>query len=129
LISGLGFIGYVAMRLVGAKAGIVLTGVAGGIASSTATTLAFSRTSKESPELSPQLAMGIVVASAIMAGRLAVLVTAVNPTFVQHLALPLAFMALPAVGWIGWNHWRGGQHSDGVEAPAVPNPLNLRTAV
>jgi uncharacterized membrane protein (DUF4010 family) len=49
LISGLGFAGYVAMRLIGARAGILLTSVFGGLASSTATTLAFQPAQQRGP--------------------------------------------------------------------------------
>jgi hypothetical protein len=52
LISGLGFVGYIMMRMLGAKAGTTITGLVGGVASSTATTLAFSRRSKDDPALS-----------------------------------------------------------------------------
>lgn len=47
IISGLGFAGYVAIRILGARAGILLTGIFGGLASSTACTLAFSRRSRD----------------------------------------------------------------------------------
>jgi len=46
LISGLGFIGYIAMRLLGTRAGLLVTSLLGGLASSTASTLAFSRRSR-----------------------------------------------------------------------------------
>lgn len=57
LISGLGFAGYVAIRIVGARSGILLTGLLGGVASSTATTLAFSRRSREEPDMSEHYAL------------------------------------------------------------------------
>ena len=41
LISGLGFVGYLLIRMLGTRSGVILTGLVGGLASSTATTLAF----------------------------------------------------------------------------------------
>ncbi|HVU38897.1 MAG TPA: DUF4010 domain-containing protein, partial [Opitutales bacterium] len=46
LVASLGFLGYIAIRWLGAQAGIMVTGLAGGLASSTATTLAMSRESR-----------------------------------------------------------------------------------
>jgi len=43
LIASLSFAGYLAMKLVGTERGIMLTGLFGGVVSSTATTLTFSR--------------------------------------------------------------------------------------
>ncbi len=48
LVSGASFGGYVAVRMFGHKLGIALTGLIGGIASSTATTLAMSKESRAS---------------------------------------------------------------------------------
>src|SRR5687767_7329676 len=62
LISGLGFAGYLAIRIVGAGAGILLTGLLGGLASSTASTLAFSRRSREEPQMSDHYAVAVVAA-------------------------------------------------------------------
>lgn len=42
-VAGLSFVGYIAIRVLGARLGILATGLFGGIASSTATTLALSR--------------------------------------------------------------------------------------
>ncbi|MBJ7327644.1 MAG: MgtC/SapB family protein [Chthoniobacterales bacterium] len=50
LVSGLGFVGYVAMRVFGDGRGLAVAGLLGGLASSTATTLAMSRQSRAQPE-------------------------------------------------------------------------------
>ncbi len=47
LTSGLGFLGYVLMRVLGAKKGILLTGILGGLVSSTMVTWVFSKKSKK----------------------------------------------------------------------------------
>jgi hypothetical protein len=49
LISGIGFLGYILVKLVGSRHGIGLTGFLGGLVSSTAVTLTFAqRSQKES---------------------------------------------------------------------------------
>jgi uncharacterized membrane protein (DUF4010 family) len=129
LISGLGFVGYVMVRWVGAKRGLLLTGVAGGLASSTATTLAFSRASKVTPELAAPLAMGILLASTIMLGRVWVIILALDRVLAMALILPLAVMAIPTAVFLGWVFWRGKANEASVETFAVSNPLSLRVAV
>src|SRR4030095_15864797 len=59
LTSGLGFAGYVMMRVFGVGKGILLTGILGGLLSSTAVTWVFSKKSKEMPSLSPHYATAI----------------------------------------------------------------------
>ncbi|WPJ95749.1 DUF4010 domain-containing protein [Coraliomargarita algicola] len=97
LISGLGFAGYILMRWLGANAGVILTGLVGGLASSTATTLAFSRESKTYPELSSSFALAIVMACTIMLARVLVLLVLIYPDLLNALWLPFTLMALPGV--------------------------------
>jgi uncharacterized membrane protein (DUF4010 family) len=69
IISGLGFASYVAIRVQGARSGILLTEILGELASSTARPLAFCRRSRESPVLSEHYALAAVgTAWAIFAG-------------------------------------------------------------
>lgn len=91
-ISGLSMIGYVATRVVGASRGTLLAGLFGGIVSSTATTLAFSKQSKEHPELSPTLAGGTLLAWVVMYVRVTVLVGALRWPLLPHVAFPLLSM-------------------------------------
>ncbi len=66
LISSISFSAYFATKIFGAEKGILATAIFGGLISSTAVTLAFSKRSKELPEMSRELAYGIVLASTIM---------------------------------------------------------------
>ena len=52
LVSFISFVGYVLIKLLGSSAGIGLTGLIGGLASSTVTTLSFARRSVETPKKS-----------------------------------------------------------------------------
>lgn len=129
LISGLGFIGYVAVRLLGTRAGITVTGLAGGLASSTATTLALTRNSRDTPELAGTLAMGIVIANTVMLGRIAVIILALNQALFRVLLIPLLIMALPTTLYLLWAIFfsRRGRHE--VDIPELRNPLSLKLAI
>ncbi|HWA87065.1 MAG TPA: MgtC/SapB family protein [Opitutus sp.] len=129
LISGLGFAGYIAVRLVGAGAGIMLTSLFGGIASSTATTLTFSRRSKDDPQLSPHFALAVVVACTVMLPRLLVVIGVVNPALALSLVIPFAVMAAPGVAYAAWRWFKREPVANGIAAPSLHNPLNLRVAL
>lgn len=129
LISGLAFAGYVAIRLVGARAGILLTGVLGGLASSTASTLAFSRRSRETPSLSGHYALAVAAACTVMFPRVLVAVALVNQEFARTLILPFALMAAPGLGYVGWMWWRHRPSRHQGDTPDLGNPLSLATAI
>lgn len=77
LISALSMVGYVLMRLLGARQGIAVTGILGGIASSTAATFGLSNQARSAGEsLARYFALGITIASTIMFVRV-VIITAV----------------------------------------------------
>jgi uncharacterized membrane protein (DUF4010 family) len=130
LISGIGFAGYVAMRMLGPRAGLMLTSVLGGIASSTASTFAFSRRSKAEPALGASCAFAVVVACTVMLPRVIVAVSLINAELALQLVRPFAIVAVPAVGYGVWFALRGRRTAgQEVPSPEVTNPLSLWTAV
>jgi uncharacterized membrane protein (DUF4010 family) len=105
MISGLSFLGYVAMKLFGARRGLVLGAALGGLVSSTAVTLSFSRRAKETPALAPTAAGAIAIAWTIMLARVAVVVALIN----RQLLLSLGHTGpppslLPALGFSRMQH-------------------------
>lgn len=94
IVSFLNFIGYFLVKYVGSKKGILLTAILGGLISSTAVTWNYASRSDESPELSRKYAAGIVIASAIMFPRLALLAYIFNNGILNYLALPLALLTI-----------------------------------
>ena len=129
LISGLGFLGYIAMRSLGASAGILVTALLGGLASSTATTLAFSRRSKDDPALSEHYAVAVVAACSVMLARVAVVVGFLNLDLALTLIVPFALMSLPGVVFGAWLWFKRQPGAGVVAAPHIGNPLNLMTAI
>jgi uncharacterized membrane protein (DUF4010 family) len=128
LISGLGFTGYAAMRLLGASAGIGLTSLLGGLASSTATTLAFSRRSRDEPALSRHYALAVLTACSMMPPRLLVVLGVLNPDLAWRLLPAFALMLAPAAAYGLW-FWARRPAAEPVAAPALTNPLSLATAI
>ena len=130
LVSGIGFFGYVLMKVLGAERGIGLAGILGGIASSTATTLSFSGRSKKHPGLSSAFGRGIILSSSMMFPRVLVEVFAVYSPLVADVFVPVAAMFVTGVAAFAVTWWR--DRSDELsdeEAVDLSNPLNLSTAI
>ena len=81
LFSGLSFAGYLARRAAGPARGYAVTGLLGGVVSSTAVTLGFARHSRSEPALSSALALGVVAASTVVFPRVLLVGAVLNPAF------------------------------------------------
>jgi uncharacterized membrane protein (DUF4010 family) len=92
LVSMISLVGYVAVKLLGPGAGNELTGLIGGLASSTVTTVAFAKRSKESPAFNSNFAVAILLASSIMFPRLLLEIAIVNQELMKNMALPIIVM-------------------------------------
>jgi uncharacterized membrane protein (DUF4010 family) len=98
-ISGISFVGYILIKIIGARKGITLTGALGGLASSTAVTLSFTQRSKDSPKLAKAFAAAIIVSWTIMFVRIILEVSAVNHTLLELLWLPIGALIVVALGY------------------------------
>ncbi len=126
LIAAVSFCGYVAVKVVGYRRGIAVAGLAGGLASSTATTAAMARLAEENPRNAGVLAAGALFANAIMGPRVLAILGVVNPALALRLAAPLVAIGLvyllAGALFIG----RGARPEDGERNPAASgNPLDL----
>lgn len=98
LVAGISFVGYVVVKTAGTGKGIFLTGILGGLVSSTATTVAFARRSKEAPPLSAAFAASALAACTVVYPRLLVVVTIVSPEFAKVLWPYLTVIAIATLG-------------------------------
>jgi uncharacterized membrane protein (DUF4010 family) len=129
IVSGINFAGYLARRAVGETRGTAVTGLLGGVISSTAVSLAFARQSRERPFAGRPLALGVLGACTVLVPRLVVLTLALNPAL-TWVALPgllpplLAGAALVAAGFV-----RTRAEADQASAPETRTPLRLASAI
>jgi uncharacterized membrane protein (DUF4010 family) len=128
LISGLNFASYLLVKLVGAEHGIGLTGLLGGLVSSTAVTLGFAQRSREHPQQSPALALGILIAWTVMFVRVVVLAAAVETGLALELGLVMAALAIPSLA-ICLLLWRRQQTLGTASVSAGANPFELGEAI
>jgi len=126
-ISGISFLGYILMKVVGPKQGIGLTGLLGGLVSSTAVTLSFSERSQDHPETARPLAIGITVAWTVMFFRVAVEVAALNAALLELLWAPVAAAAAVGLVYCGFLFLRGRAREEG--DVAFSNPFELGAAL
>ena len=89
MIAVIAFAGYVAIKLTGDRRGIALTGLAGGLASSTAVTLTLARLARAHPERRDLLVGGALLAGATMMARVTVVLAVVKTALLARVALPL----------------------------------------
>jgi uncharacterized membrane protein (DUF4010 family) len=90
-VAGLSYAGYIAMRVLGPEKGILVTGVTGGLVSSTAIAVAFARRAADGEDAG-RLVAGAAAAGAVSLLRVVVLVGTIVPSLGLHLA-PVAVIA------------------------------------
>jgi len=129
LIAGISFAGYIAVRVFGSGKGIVLTGLLGGLISSTAVTLSLSRKAAANPELSQKVAVGIMLASTIMLARALFVIFLLNQALLHHLivAFVIAFCASIAVAV--YFYYKSKKDSFEDTPIEYKNPFDLKEAL
>jgi uncharacterized membrane protein (DUF4010 family) len=130
-ILGLSFVGYVLIKVVGPRRGIGLTGILGGLVSSTAVTLTMSERSRASTGLLRALSMAVLLSWTIMYGRVLVEVGVVNPGLLRQTALPVGVGGLCIAAWAAYISIRHDDNSDadGRGGGNWSNPFSLRPAI
>jgi uncharacterized membrane protein (DUF4010 family) len=126
-ISGISFLGYVLIKVVGSRRGIGLTGLLGGLVSSTAVTLSFAHRSEEQPDFARPFVLAITLAWTVMFGRVLVEVAVLNRGLLSQLWLPLVAGMAAGLAFcvIYFSAQRTAQESD-VE---ISNPFELGPAI
>jgi uncharacterized membrane protein (DUF4010 family) len=109
LISGISFVGYFLTKILGAQKGLGLTGLLGGLTSSTAVTAAMAKESAEAPNLKAICAFATVVANATSFVRVLIMVLILDWSLATHLVWSIGGMALVAIAASGFL-WRMAAH-------------------
>ena len=94
IIASISFVGYLAMRLLGSRNGVLVTGMAGGLISSTAVAISLSTFAREHHEQSRSFVSGIAMASTLMFLRVLLEVYLVDPSLFTMVLLPFMLAAL-----------------------------------
>lgn len=129
LIAGLSLVGYLLTRRLGAHRGMPLTGLSGGLVSSTAVTLSFARQSSDEQYAGalPALASGILLSWTVSFARVLVEVLVVNRALLPALLPSIVAMGLVS-GAFGWWYMRRAGRGEAREVP-LRNPFSLTAAI
>lgn len=127
LIVGISLGGYIIYKFVGTRAGVWASGILGGLISSTATTVSHARRSQQNPQTPALGAFVILLASAVVFLRVAILVGATAPTFARFVVIPFVVM-FAVLCLMGWLNLRGVQNAAS-PMPTQENPSELKPAV
>ena len=129
LVSFIGFCGYVLIKVVGAGAGIGLTGLIGGLASSTVTTLSFSGRSKEFPQLNRIFAVAVILASSVMFPRVVLQIGVFNQALMANIALPMLVTGGTGLALAAFLYFRSEESTAESQEISFDNPFSLKSAV
>ena len=129
LIAAISFVGYFALKIGGAAKGTIFTGLFGGLASSTAVTLHFSRMTHRSAVLAPMLAAGVLLACGTMLPRTLLIAGVLNFNLFQPLLVPAAIMMMLAYAPALWWYWKAPPQKQTDSVGLLTNPLELKTAI
>ncbi|MBR5692479.1 MAG: MgtC/SapB family protein [Fibrobacter sp.] len=127
-ISGIGFVSYVLIKLIGPGKGIWLTGLFGGLASSTALTLNMAGRSRENEGYADDFMMSIVLSWAVMFARLYLICVFLDSRLAGPLAVPLLVPVVPTLGYAIFLKFKTGRdHAE--KGAGFSNPFKLLPAI
>ena len=128
LISGLNFMSYLLIKIVGTEHGIGIAGLLGGLASSTAVTLGFSQRSRQPGADASALALGILLAWTVMFFRVVVMTGLISGQLGLRLAVAMGALCLVSLGACYWL-WHRRRARERGEVKPGHNPFELDEAI
>lgn len=130
VVSSVSYLGYISQKFFVKDQGLMVTGILGGLYSSTATTVVLAKKSIEYPRLSYKMTAAIISATGLMYLRLWVIVA----LFMWKVALELLpiMLGLSVLAFILSFVYiqvekRNGEHKN-IDSSAAQNPLELKVA-
>ncbi|MDR7543484.1 MAG: MgtC/SapB family protein [Armatimonadota bacterium] len=127
IVCALSFAAFVAMRVWGHARGLFVSGILGGLVSSTAATVSFASRSREEPAQAAALGVAAGLASLVMLVRVAILAALAGPEVLPHLG-PFLLAALLGGGTAVAAAPRRTPTGPSA-APGVTNPFRLEQAI
>lgn len=125
LVSAISYAGYFLEKFLGGAKSMTLTGILGGVASTTAATGAFARKVREQPEQRDLFLYAAVVANTVLLPRLLAVLWFVRPALVEALLWPAATITAVS-GVMAWLlSGRAFRHETHERRVELGNPLRL----
>lgn len=131
IVSGISYLSYLLRKYVFKQAGIIITGLLGGLYSSTATTFILARKSNQANERDTLYPVAIIFSTAMMFIRIYILMLIFNQALAGTLILPFAILFLFTLalgGWVYSKH-QGSEDKSRHLKEKQTNPLELKVAI
>jgi uncharacterized membrane protein (DUF4010 family) len=128
-ISGISYIGYFLVKWLGPQAGLALTGIVGGLASSTAVTTTMGADTRAIPNLENEAMTAATLANVVMLLRVAFIVLVINPDLLYYLYLPLGVMFVAGLLVASYFYIRSKHMIHQGEPIRLGSPFSIRPAL
>lgn len=130
LVASVDFLGYALSRVLGSRRGAALTGLVGGMVSSTVVTVTMSRQAREHPSMRSAGQVAVMLACATMAVRVAFLAGVVGGgSLLRPLLLPMVAMVATLLAATWWMYRSGEGLGVGTDDMPLRNPFHLKRAL
>ena len=128
LVTALSLSGYLALQLLPARFGLPLLGLAGGLVSTTATTMTFSRHARADASRQHLVIMVILLSNMVLFFRLSTLAAVVSQGIFFAMAPALVAGATTAAVYVAWC-WRRTPQGTVLPTLTLENPAQLQAAL
>jgi uncharacterized membrane protein (DUF4010 family) len=128
IVSTLGFVGYLLEKKFGAKRGLWISGIFGGIVSSTAVTISLGRMARLHPARAGSALQAALLACSMMYVRVLLLLWFINGSFIPLLWYRLLFLSLAGI-LLSMRMFQKDISNEEMETPELQNPFEIRPAI
>ena len=129
IISGLSFVGYFLVKWLGPQEGLALTGILGGMTSSTAVTTTMATNTSAVNGMENESSVAATLANTVMLARVCVLVLLFNPALLAFVVPPMAAMGIAGLLMAGYFYLKSTHKVREGEAIKLRSPFSLRPAL
>jgi len=128
LVSSIGFVGYFLMKKFGNKVGLWLSGLLGGIASSTAVSIAMGNIAKNNSFAAKRALQAVILASSVMYIRILIIIYLLNPEIAVELWWKLILLFLIGI-FLAFIVRDDNPKIHASEISSIQNPFEIKPAI
>jgi uncharacterized membrane protein (DUF4010 family) len=128
MVSSIGFVGYFLMKKLGDKVGLWVSGLLGGLVSSTAVSIAVGRIAQKDPSRAKNALQASILASSVMYLRIIVIIWIVNNSLIYLIWWKLALLSL--IGFVlAFTIKHENQQPAEPSVSTLQNPFEIKPAI
>ena len=128
LVSSVGFVGYILARRFGSKVGLGLSGILGGIVSSTAAVIALGRIARQDERQTPGALRASLLAGSVMYIRILILISVISSSMAAALWWKAVLLAAAGIV-LAMISRKSAPEPEKATMPPLQNPFDLKPAL